>query len=729
MKVDVASTPLVHTRTRSRNSELKAEVNTSLDTMAELGSNGDDIDLDAGTHGHPCSDGHSSPNLEVPPINRARDIPAAWNVDFPGGSDILGGKTPTNFNDKRRKPSQPDTVVSVYDMGLGTAPGAPYDCHHLDLDRSEAIHSIEDDIRAKMEGRLCWSRMDQKEYLPRSAFDEIFTVATVKSLTRAIYPYAEDEELSQKIVDILGDTETSRRMIIATLVMMKQTGYIEDFIQEGIFDHDMPLRHERKSMRAFRTRPGPADRDGDVNTTLFRKWERVHVDLFYIYQKMIVVPIFEMDDGPIRSHILHRDVRLPWTRFQHKTSGGHGVIHQLHIHKSHCRYQGSDARSERRCFAVKEIHANSRESYRQELRALEMTCAQVQKERHLVKLLFTMEHGDKLYLVFEWADGNLQEFWARRRAGPAAASAGWMQQQCRGIANAVKRIHGLATWQKNKRMGASGAVEEEVLPKDWGRHGDIKPSNILWFAAYGQDRDHLVVADLGLTRYHSLLTRSRVSRVDGYTGTYRAPEIDLGDPISARYDIWSLGCVFLEFCVWYLLGADAIAQFENDRRLDHRQKRVRGPGESDNGYFVMVESSGSKKAVLAPAVTEWVRKLEQLESCTPFACRMLSLVTKQMLVVDAKGRSSIDVISSELLDMDSTLPGLAGGQARSSGTVDALTEHLLAPRQTSVNFAGAISVISDDSESDEQSCDEASNMQSTVATSVVCSELDYRFMR
>ncbi|KDN67571.1 putative protein kinase domain-containing protein [Colletotrichum sublineola] len=742
-------------RNHLHNSEKKDEMAFTLNPAIEIRRDSNlCIDEDLPSHGkeHLAS---QQDMLRVP--DRAQNILRPWDINFSGGPDI-GGNVSLNVNDKRREPSEPETVESVYDLGLSVATGDPYESQKHGRSQSKTIDSvlrkdysktkpnlaadpIEDSIRDEMERCLCWSKMDRKEYLPRSAFEEIFNTETVKALIMTIYPLASDEELSRKIEQIIGGGEKSRRMIVAILVFMKQTGYIEDFIREGIFDHHMPLRHERESMREFRARRTGPTEDEVINTTLFKDWERVHVDLFYIYQKMIVVPVFKMDDGSIRSYILDRDVRLPWAKFEHRTSGGHGIVHQLEIHPSHYKFEENNKTGQPQCFAVKEIHAADDVSYSEELRALKKLCARAQKEKHLIKLLLTFQLGQKIYLVFEWADGNLQQFWARKKVESVDTSTRWMLQQCRGIANAVKRIHGLATWQKQerKRSSASGTEEEEDLVKDWGRHGDIKPSNILWFSTYGDDRDHLVVADLGLTRYHSRLTRSRVSRVDGFTGTYRAPEVDLGYLISSKYDIWSLGCVFLEFCIWYLLGAGDIEAFESERRHHHRQKEGREPGEFDNSYFMMDVSSGRKEAMLNPAVEKWVSKLKALESCPPFAHQMLDLVTSQMLVINPKERSSIDKISRELLHISDSLSDRARGQAHSSGTIDIPTKR----SNTSVRFKEGSSVIpncittvgirhgqtlsiSEVSESDGQSSDEASNVQSTPETSVFGSEQDYR---
>ena len=217
-------------------------------------------------------------------------------------------------------------------------------------------------------------------------------------------------------------------------------------------------------------------------------------------------------------------------------------------------------------FALKAIDAGDHKAYREELSALEKTCALVQKQKHLIKLLLTFRHGEKFYLLFEWADGNLEEFWETHSfQPPTALCERWAAEQCLGLARAVRQIHGLTTWQKIRRSSSFDSLIE--AERDWGRHGDIKPENILWFREHGHDRDLLVMSDLGLTRYHSQFSKSFVPRshIDGCSWAYRPPELDMIERISQKYDIWSLGCVFLEFCVWFLQGHDEVVAFSFQR--------------------------------------------------------------------------------------------------------------------------------------------------------------------
>ncbi|KAF6834519.1 protein kinase domain-containing protein [Colletotrichum musicola] len=622
------------------------------------------------------SEAHGLPYHGTPRI--VTDAPVAWHDGFAGGSAVgnfdydrieLSRLHPERLGG-RSEAGETDDVLSVHDLGFSAVRWPTQhlrsrrpsqsdvsdhiSCRgHLGNDIQPAAE-IEDGIRRMIESNLSWSEMDQEEYLSVDAFEKIFDINTIMSLIQAIYGNATEEEIIHKAGQIWGDDIGSRRRIIATLVFMKQTSRIEDFIQEKIYDHHLPLCHESKSRKEFRTLV-----DGDrTNTTLFRNWERVHVDLFYVYQKMIFIPFLSMGDGIVRSYVFDSNVRLPWNKFEQKMAGGHGTIHRLEIHQSHHDYNRNDKAQRTPCFAVKEINGADHESYRKELRALEHSCAKVQKEKHLIKLLLTFQHGNTPYLVFEWADGNLEEFWKQRQVEPSPAATSWMAQQCWGITNAIKRIHGLTTWQKEER--SANPNSEEMFVKDWGRHGDIKPANILWFLTHGKDRDHLVVADLGLTRYHSSLTKSRVKGVDGWTGTYRAPEIDLSNPISARYDIWSLGCVFLEFCIWYLLGYDDVENFRRARNLDRGSDDADDIEEPDHSYFVTWQMPrGGKRAELHPAVQKWVKKLRNLTSRTDFVRRMLDLIMTGMLVIDPKKRHSIDIVSWELSCMQTATGDLA----------------------------------------------------------------------
>jgi serine/threonine protein kinase len=108
-----------------------------------------------------------------------------------------------------------------------------------------------------------------------------------------------------------------------------------------------------------------------------------------------------------------------------------------------------------------------------------------------------------------------------------------------------------------------------------GRHGDLKPENILWFKPYLEEFKEadqgcamglLKISDFGLTRFHGTMSRSHINASGvPVSPTYRAPEYDIAKMVSQSYDIWTLGCVILEFVTWYLLGWEEVDRFAKNR--------------------------------------------------------------------------------------------------------------------------------------------------------------------
>lgn len=144
--------------------------------------------------------------------------------------------------------------------------------------------------------------------------------------------------------------------------------------------------------------------------------------------------------------------------------------------------------------------------------------------------------------------------------------------------------------------------------KIYGRHGDINPGNLLWFDS---SLDHkgllggtLKIADFGQAEFNSEKTKTK-PRMVAHTWTYRPPECDLSPSLVRQtYDIWCLGCVYLEFVTWMLGGARLLASFVSRRRSpDYFQ-----PQDTDTFFHVAELSSprdlqaSVKEAVLQVSV-------------------------------------------------------------------------------------------------------------------------------
>lgn len=169
---------------------------------------------------------------------------------------------------------------------------------------------------------------------------------------------------------------------------------------------------------------------------------------------------------------------------------------------------------------------------------------------HLMRLELTYEYQDRYHLLFRWADGNLRDYW-EQHPGPSDiprthAFAVWATQQWHGLAEALMTIH---ECPPDSDITADNDTDRMELQRTNGRHGDIKPENILWFQPHEFNgnqiafEDKFVISDFGLTEFHrdetGLVSPTNVAR----SPTYSAPEYDVSESISQSYDIWTMGCV------------------------------------------------------------------------------------------------------------------------------------------------------------------------------------------
>jgi len=228
-------------------------------------------------------------------------------------------------------------------------------------------------------------------------------------------------------------------------------------------------------------------------------------------------------------------------------------------------------------------------------------------QKHIVPLLATFEHKNSYHLLFPWANANLRRYWAmfpnpwidRRYCL-------WVAQQCKGLARGLSIIHeppiDLSDDYSGENALQPSRGREPLHNRAYGRHGDIKPENILWFSdGPSSGLGILEIADFGLTRFHHKQSRSNISPVGmGNSPTYRAPEFDMPAGLLSRsYDIWALGCLYLEFITWYFLGWNGVTQFSVLRETK------RNDLSADDCYFELTGSreTGSICSKIKPSVT------------------------------------------------------------------------------------------------------------------------------
>lgn len=195
--------------------------------------------------------------------------------------------------------------------------------------------------------------------------------------------------------------------------------------------------------------------------------------------------------------------------------------------------------------------------------------------RHIVTVLTTYQHGDDYYLLFPWAECDLARYCETTNPSPTRnlETVQWLAKQCLKILEAVDLIHyppGVDKLQTNEKL--------------YGRHGDIKAENILIFRSK-KGKAHFVLSDFGLGSMHHDWSRSNVPN-EGFEGTqcFRPPECDMkGGKITRSFDVWTLGCLFLDLLTW-LLGGEALRREFGNKRSTPYIDSIKRPLYFDVGY-------------------------------------------------------------------------------------------------------------------------------------------------
>ncbi|KAI0376339.1 hypothetical protein F5Y04DRAFT_285987 [Hypomontagnella monticulosa] len=347
--------------------------------------------------------------------------------------------------------------------------------------------------------------------------------------------------------------------------------------------------------------------------------------LLYNFSAEVILPIF--NDSSIRP----RDVKMS------RCSN----VRKVKIKPQHHSFGGSEDES---YFALKELRSHRISDFRREVAALSPYAAS--SGSHIVKLLVAFKHGTSFYLLFPWAEGgSLRSFW-KENPNPVLNSSllEWIAEQCLGIAIALRGIHGghrpagTSNWSINNEPG---------VPYN-GRHGDIKPANILLFGEEGGN-SALVwkLSDFGLAKLHNPRSKHGAGRPIGFSPTYRAPELDIKGTIDSAYDIWSFGCVLLELLTWLLQGWEGVNTFASSRVSPPRAKHQ---GWKDDGFFSLAVSRrrGTRIAQLKPSVILWIDHLAVDKSASPYIIDLLSLTRSDLLHINWSARANISLVIEKL---------------------------------------------------------------------------------
>lgn len=289
----------------------------------------------------------------------------------------------------------------------------------------------------------------------------------------------------------------------------------------------------------------------------------------------------------------------------------------------------------------------------------------LKNHRHLVKLLATYRYDNKYHLLCPFADANLRTYWMGNFPTRDPKTYIWVLKEMAGLSSALHLIHDFKTGRppppdrthravSHNRPDFDVQMNVDPLEALYGRHGDLKAENVLWSKDLesSDPMGTLQIADLGLGRFHRLESRSRQDpRTINGSPTYMPPELILQKLVSRAYDIWSLGCIFLEFITWLLQGPDGLTEFGNARMA------LAQDGVFDDIFYTFFKPDVDHPypyCEVRGAVTRWIQTLRQHYKSSQMVRDVLDLIEKRMLLVESKERISakeLDDFFQERLQM------------------------------------------------------------------------------
>ncbi|KAH9880406.1 hypothetical protein IAQ61_000697 [Plenodomus lingam] len=328
--------------------------------------------------------------------------------------------------------------------------------------------------------------------------------------------------------------------------------------------------------------------------------------------------------------------------------GAFGSVTKVRIHDDHHISPGS------RVVAIKEIRVTrgndkSGTDVAWDREATALAKINILNHHHIIRCDAAIRRGDSRYFMFPWAEGgSLRDRWeSMPKQDPSAELITWALHQIRGLADALDTLHqcnssqdgqnGLHDDENNTQIPEVQLYDEHGKPKHVVmedtrsiRHGDLKPENILVFMDGSSERGTMKIADMGLAKQHIEKTGDRRFQTSTRYGTiqYEPPEaVETENGGRSRlYDVWSMGCIVLEFVIWILHGNDQLVNFHD---------QVKGDGKQIGPYFEK-QSKDALRREVHHVVRRWINQMLQFDpECSKDSAikDLLRLVREKLLVV------------------------------------------------------------------------------------------------
>ncbi|KUJ07850.1 kinase-like protein [Mollisia scopiformis] len=483
-----------------------------------------------------------------------------------------------------------------------------------------------------------------KKFWPRALFDHLLDRTTIELIVEALLDRSKlaiakgtsvEDAKRHWINRIWGcrPEEKGSRRLLALLILVGKEDSVQSFLDLDFDDDSIPLNESKYD---------------------FGSWRKVELDGLESYQRGMKVPFLSTSTivGKVFRVTLEENDIEPWYRtsdllqrsslsqnagsisstamqLQAMTlgAGGYGEVYKIFMHPWQHNFQEvlRSLSAHQNHFALKRLYTTNKSTFERETDMLQRFSGHPNIVTLLAAITCKKILGrEEYHLLFPWAEGDLLAYW-KEEAKPRRTheNTKWISAQVCAIVEAVRFIH---------EPGPTMRTDDGK--NLYGRHGDIKPENVLLFKPNGVKV--LVISDLGLSAVHREESRSNVPGFDiPRTPNYRPPECDMAGRdghISRSFDIWTLGCLFLEFVVWSLDGWGGRQEFRNDRCSPYINSY-----RTDIFFDIMVVSGETSKYAfkIKHQVEQHIKYLHGHPDCTQYLHDILNIIQTRMLIVES----------------------------------------------------------------------------------------------
>ena len=274
------------------------------------------------------------------------------------------------------------------------------------------------------------------------------------------------------------------------------------------------------------------------NTPVDSKFRALVIGRLIPYQQTVLSPF--LHEGTFDTSIMSSSI-LPVKTERQIARGASSTVSSVTLFNGLFSFASADNTHKigrwSRNFAMKHIHDDVPTQREEEfLQALHD--AKIRHENIQLSYCGFRFEGE-LHLISEIATTDLQKLFITSEPDAYNVDDTWFRAQIYGLAEALALIDDIEPGVKTACLN------------------DIKPANILVF---GDNQPVLKFTDWGCAKI-SLAGQDSDGAIVYGDRSYWPPECSAKLPTTRAYDIWSLGCVYLELLVWYTKGKAAHREF------------------------------------------------------------------------------------------------------------------------------------------------------------------------